>query len=247
MAFINVTFRSHALNIDTPFSVILPENCEREDIPTLYLLHGMYGNHSSWERKTAVERYANKRRIAVVMPDGENGFYQDMKYGKNYFAYVSEELVDYTRRIFRLSVKRENTFICGLSMGGYGAFNLALRRPDQYAAAASLSGCVDILARLQSCPWEREAKAIWGEDYKNTVQGSVSDNKWLMENFEAASPKPRLFACCGKQDILYEDNLAFRDYMRTQPFDYTYEEGEGIHDWVFWDTWLPRALEFLMG
>ena len=140
MALLTANFRSAALSHDTAVNIILPEGSPEEDFPTEFLLHGMHGDHSSWVRKTCIERYAAERRLAVVMPVGENSFYADMKYGKKSFTYVSEELGDYVRKIQRLSRKRERTFVCGLSMGGYGAFKLAMKKPEQYAAAASLSG-----------------------------------------------------------------------------------------------------------
>ncbi len=247
MAFITVTFRPAALNHDTTINVVLPESAPAEDIPTLYLLHGMHGDHTGWCRKTNIERYANERNIAVVMPDGENGFYTDMKYGKKHFTYVADELVDYTRRVFRLSPKREKTFICGLSMGGYGAFQIALRRPEQYAACASLSGCVDIVARLKTCSWTSEAAAIWGDEFSTCVKGTDSDIKHLIDTFPADAPKPRMFACCGRQDFLYADNLAFRDFMADKPFDFTFADGDGIHNWAFWDEWVVKAIDHMLG
>lgn len=247
MAFITATFRPAALNHDTTINVILPESAPTDDIPTLYLLHGMHGDHTGWCRKTNIERYANERNIAVIMPDGENGFYTDMKYGKKHFTYVADELVDYTRRVFRLSPKREKTFICGLSMGGYGAFQIALRRPEQFAACASLSGCVDIVERLKVCPWTTEAAAIWGDDFRTCAAGTVSDIKHLIETFPENAPKPRMYACCGKQDSLYADNLAFRGFMADKGFDFTFEDGDGIHNWAFWDKWVVRAIDHMMG
>lgn len=115
------------------------------------------------------------------MPDGENGFYTDMKYGKKHYTFVSEELVNYTRKVFRLSRRRERTFVAGLSMGGYGAFRLALTKPEQYSAAASLSGCLDIIARLDDCPWKNEATAIWGEDFASSARGTDSDLMYLLD------------------------------------------------------------------
>lgn len=247
MALFTATFRSASLSHDTAVNIIIPEAAPAEDIPTLYLLHGMHGNYSAWCRKTGIERYAAARNIAVVMPDGENSFYEDMKYGKKYFTYVADELVDYTRRIFRLSTKREKTFICGLSMGGYGSFKLALRRPEQYAACASLSGCVDIVERLKVCKWTNEAAAIWGDDFRTCTAGTASDIKHLIETFPADAPKPKMFACCGKQDSLYEDNLHFRDFMADKPFDYTFADGDGIHNWDFWDAWVAPAIDHMMG
>ena len=181
MALITVNFRSTVLSQETAVNIVLPEGCAEEDIPTVYLLHGMHGDHTSWCRKSNIERYAAERRLAIVMPDGENGFYTDMKYGKKHYTFVSEELVNYTRKVFRLSRRRERTFVAGLSMGGYGAFRLALTKPEQYSAAASLSGCLDIIARLDDCPWKNEATAIWGEDFASSARGTDSDLMYLLD------------------------------------------------------------------
>lgn len=250
MALFEATFRSKSLNMDTSFYIIIPESCPEEDIPTLYLLHGMHASHTSWVRKTRIEQYANDRNIAVVMPDGENSYYTDMKYGKNYYTYVADELVDYTRRIFRLSKKREKTFICGLSMGGYGALHTALKKPEQYAAAASLSGVVDIAGRVQTCKWTKEAAAIWGDNFKNEIAGSDADLYWLVESFPDSAPRPRIYVACGRQDGLYDDNVKFRDFMlttgREKGFEFKYEEGDGIHNWEFWDRWVVPAIDFML-
>lgn len=246
MALFSAVYRSAALSHDTGINIILPDNCPTEDIPTVYLLHGMHGDHTSWCRKTSIERYAQERGIAVVMPDGENSFYQDMKYGKKHFTYVADELVDYTRRVFRLSRKREKTFICGLSMGGYGAFLLALRRPEQYAACASLSGCVDMVDILRDCDWLDEAVGIWGENYRTCTKDTDSDLKWLVSTFPQDKPKPRMFSCCGREDDLFANNLSFRDFMASHPFDFTFVEDAGIHDWAFWDKWVAPAIDHMI-
>ncbi len=250
MALLKATFRSSSLNMDTCFNVILPESCSEEDIPTLYLLHGMHGNHSHWVRKSRIEQYANDRKIAVIMPDGENSYYTDMKYGKDFYTYLADELVDYTRRIFKISRKREKTFICGLSMGGYGAVRTALKKPEQYAAAASLSGVLDIANRVKSCSWTREASAIWGDNFKAELAGSDADLLWLIKSFPETAPRPRIYSACGRQDSLYNDNITFRDYMYTvgqeKGFDFKYEEGDGIHNWDFWNKWVVNAIDFML-
>ncbi len=246
MAFLTLSFRAAALNHNTTVNVILPDGIY-EDIPTLYLLHGMHGDHTGWCRRTSIERYANDRGIAVVMPDGENGFYTDMKYGKKHFTYVADELVEYTRKIFPLSCKREKTFIAGLSMGGYGAVMLALRRPEQYAACASLSGAVDMARRLENVNWGNEAIAIWGENYRTGVIGTEGDIRHLVDTFPADAPKPRIFSCCGTEDYLYPSNCEFNAFMAEHPeFDFTFEEGPGVHNWVFWDGWICRCIDHML-
>ena len=249
MALFTIQYRSPALNKTTSINVVIPENAPAEDIPTLYLLHGMHGNHSDWERKTSIERYAQDRNIAVVMPDGENSFYHDMKYGEAYFTYIADELVAYTRKIFRLSHKREKTFIAGLSMGGYGAFRIALMRPHQYAAAASLSGCVDMATRVMNNVWNDRvalAQGIWGADFRGALRDTDSDLFYLIKNLPADAPHPRLYAACGTEDSLYADNITLRDFMAEHPeFEYSFTSAPGIHNWAFWDKWIRPAMDYM--
>ena len=248
MALIKVNFRSKVLLEETALNIILPEGCAEEDIPTVYLLHGMHGDHTLWCRKTNIERYAAERRMAIVMPDGENGFYTDMKYGKKHYSYVSEELVDFTRRVFRLSRRRERTFVAGLSMGGYGAFRIALTKPEVYSAAVSLSGCLDILSRLDNCKWHDIAVAIWGEDYANSVRGTSGDLFYLIDRYREvpAALRPRLYAACGTEDELYAANIDFCRKIDGAGFDFRFSDAPGGHNWAFWDSHIVKALDFFL-
>ncbi len=250
MALFSIQYRSPALNKTTSITVVIPESAPAEDIPTLYLLHGMHGNSTDWPRKTSIERYAQDRNIAVVMPDGENSFYHDMAFGEKYFTYVADELVAYTRKMFRLSHKREKTFIAGLSMGGYGAFRIALMRPHQYAAAASLSGCVGMDTPGMCRMWGQLtslAQSIWGVDYKAHLSGNDSDLFYIVKNWPADAPRPRLYSACGTEDSLYGDNIAFRDFMADHTeFDYSFTSAPGIHNWTFWDSWICPAIDYMM-
>ena len=144
-------FRSAVLRRNTAITVILPTPEQEnepiaKDMKVLYLLHGMYGDESSWIRYSNVERYAKDLggNMAIVMPGVGNSFYQDMVHGERFYTYMTEELPKFIQGLFPVSKKREDTYIAGLSMGGYGAFFLALSRPDLYSAAASFSGAVDI-------------------------------------------------------------------------------------------------------
>ena len=134
MALLNVCFHSEVLGKQVQMNVILPQRSrgqigmksieEKVDAyPTLYLLHGMSDDYTIWERRTSIERYASEKGIAVVMPDGDLSWYTDMKYGGRYFTFMSDELPAVCRDFFpKMSDKREDTFVAGLSMGGYGAF-----------------------------------------------------------------------------------------------------------------------------
>ena len=144
MAFLHCEIASESLRMATAVDVILPDKGELSEVKTLYLLHGLTDDCTGWTRYTAVERYARERGLAVVLPEVQRSFYTDMAYGLPYFTYVSEELPAVCRRMFGLGAAREQNYIFGLSMGGYGAMKCALTYPDRYAGAASFSGVCDL-------------------------------------------------------------------------------------------------------
>jgi putative tributyrin esterase len=256
MALINCKFYSVVLSMEVPVYVILPENQGgvREggapiegNCPVLYLLHGFSADESDWIRKSGIERYVDNKNIAVVMPSGLNRFYSDAHDGSfNYLKYVSEELPQRMKQFFHISGRREDTFIAGLSMGGYGAFKLALNCPEKYCAAASLSGALDIVD-LYEHPVNGHnlwMKSIFGE--LNDLKGSVNDLRAVAKQLKTSGKDiPMLYQCCGMEDFIYGNNVKFRDYLKTLNYNWMYEEGPGIHDWNYWDAAIQRVLNWL--
>jgi S-formylglutathione hydrolase FrmB len=149
--------------------------------------------------------------------------------------------------LFPISTKREETFIAGLSMGGYGAFRIAFNKPERFAAAASLSGALDMAYDTfsDSPPeWVAERRNIFGDLDK--MAGSSHDLRFLAEQLVASGvPRPRLYQCCGTEDHLYEQNQRFLIFARSLKLDLTYEEGPGEHEWGYWDLMIQRVLAWL--
>lgn len=244
MALITCTIGSKSLGKETQFVAILPENAPMP-LRTVYLLHGLSDNETTWLRRSVVELYAAEYGVAIIMPDGERSFYTDMVSGGNFFTYIADELVETTRKLFPLSHRREDTFIAGLSMGGYGAMKIALQRPETFAAAATFSGCVDIAGRMNSREIPlKEFAAIWGENA--VLENTKEDLFWLAKNLQGETIKPRIYQECGTEDFLYADNVRFRDFLQTLDFDFHYEERPGEHNWPFWNVALPKALAFFL-
>lgn len=257
MALITNQFYSEVLEMAMTMNVILPEaNRVPEDkqyriangeYPTLFLLHGLADDESAWGRYTSIERYANEEGLAVVMPNGDRSFYTDIENGHAYFKYISEEIPRIAQKFFPLSKKREDNFVAGLSMGGYGAFKIGLTYPDRFAAIASLSGVLDIDLR-----WQEQEAAGMGRPYqmafgKTPVRGTENDIFYLFNDaIETKGPLPKLFQCCGTEDFLYEGNLNFRKLALKHPkLDYTYQEGPGAHTWDYWDCQIQKVLKWL--
>jgi putative tributyrin esterase len=251
-----VNLFSNVLTLRCTLNVILPQRtiAEKRKSPqpsfrTLYLLHGHSDDQTAWQRWTSIERYVEGLNLVVVMPAVQNSFYTDMVYGGKYFTFLTEELPFLLADMFPLSQKREDTFVAGLSMGGYGAFKLAFSRPDLYAAAASLSGAVDICEVVkehddpENAAWLQKMRAIFGDLDK--VPGSRHDLFSLAASVSLLKEKPHLFQYCGTEDELYSANIRFRDHVRSLPLDLTYAEGPGDHTWGYWDAMIQKVLAWL--
>jgi putative tributyrin esterase len=252
MALIHCNFFSEVLNVCTSMDVILPQQKKSKTWhktgkhPVLFLLHGLSDDHTIWQRRTAIERYVEAMGLAVVMPAVGRSWYTDMAAGDRYWTYISEEVPARAREFFPLSEAREHNFVAGLSMGGYGAFKLALRCPRKFAAAASLSGALDLVNRIPTYDEDRqrEMKNIFGD--LSAFPGSLNDLFFLAHRLaKSGGPKPLLFQCCGTEDYLYPHNRRFRDHARNLSLPLCYEEGPGVHDWAFWDRWIQRVLQWL--
>ena len=159
MALLHVNFYSRTLERETQMDVILPEAAKKligmegvatRQCKTLYLLHGMSDDQTIWQRRTSIERYAAAYGLAVVMPTTDLGWYTDMYRGDKYFAFITRELPAVCRDLFpMMSPRREDTYVAGLSMGGYGALKCALRARAMCSAAGLRCQARQISA---SCP-----------------------------------------------------------------------------------------------
>lgn len=247
MALLQCSFFSESLRISSSMNVLLPQNAAGTDREpaVLYLLHGMSDDHSIWLRRTSIERYAAAWPLAVVMPAVNRSCYADMAHGAAYWTFVSEELPRIVQSFFKVSADPRKTFVAGLSMGGFGAFKLALEHPERFAAAASLSGCLDmraLTARREVLSAE-ECENIFGPH--GPAEGSIDDLPALAGR-SAAHSRVRFYQCCGTGDFLYQDNLVFRDQALRQGLNLLYEEHAGqTHEWGYWDRQIERVLRWL--
>lgn len=251
MALMHAHFFSRALNVASSVEVILPESDQgigvtaagSEALPkVLYLLHGYSDDHTIWQRRTSVERYAARHNLAVIMPAVNHSFYCNEARGERYWDYVAEELPAQMQRFFRISDKPEDTYVAGLSMGGYGAMKLALSHPERFAAAASFSGASDIvsLSRRHTDDWNR----IFG---RQAVRGSENDLYHLMKQNADAPRKPRLYVSCGTADFLYDQHKKFVPALKEQGWDVTsYEEPDAVHEWGFWDREIAKFIPWML-
>jgi putative tributyrin esterase len=256
LAHLRCDFFSDVLGLSTSMTVILPQQTSAQiglrgkapdaNPPVLYLLHGLSDDDTIWLRRTSIERYVAAMGLAVVMPQVHRSFYTDEARGLRYWTFLTEELPELVSRFFRVSSHPTETFVAGLSMGGYGAFKWALRHPGRFAAAASLSGALNIAGKKRSEGWPQDpafADRLFGN---RSPAGSDDDLTSLVKRTGlSAATCPRLYLCCGTDDELYADNVHFRDAAVEHSLPLTVDFGPGEHEWGYWDAKIQDVLSWL--
>jgi putative tributyrin esterase len=243
MAFVECQIKSYVLEMNVSVNVLIPQDIKKDEkVKVLYLLHGYIGNQTDWMRYSSIERYAQNHRLAIIMPAAYNSYYTNIANGFKYFTYISEELPDIMESMFPISSKREDNYVCGLSMGGYGAFKIALTFPNKFSKAASLSGALDVDTLLRNNDdrsRDQFYKSIFGSE---PITNTKNDLFHLVKN---AQPVPDLYIGCGTEDFLYDNNLQFIDFLKKHQIPYTYEASKGEHNWAFWDAYIQKVLKWL--
>ena len=253
MAIMEVQLVSHALMRCVPVQVILPADkwnpdgtlMPRRKFKTLYLLHGLWGSCTDWLTCSRIRQWAEKRDLAVVMPSGDNSFYVDRpESGNNYGEFLGRELIEMTRRMFPLSEKREDTFIAGLSMGGFGAMRNGLKYADTFGAIASLSGAFHVMDyEALGASSKAFGDALFGSQEK--MKKTDLNPRMLARTLAKAGKKPKIYMSCGTEDSLMPSNRDFRALLEDNGFDVTWYEGPGGHNWDFWNEDICRILDWL--
>ena len=249
MALLHVRYESEALLMELGMDVIIPSKSQypteqpREEYPVLYLLHGMGQGETSWQRYTRIERYVKDLDVVVVMPTGHRSFYTNTLAGNKYFDMMTKELPAVCRSMFPIKAGRENSFVCGLSMGGYGALKLGILSPETYSHAASLSGVVALPEKnhMNNPDKRRELLHYFGENLFDTEHDLLH---MAQKQLDRGVDLPKLYMACGTEDSLYWTSQLFMSRFAGK-LDITYREGPGAHTWDFWDEYVQYVLEWL--
>lgn len=252
MALAELNFYSEALGMQTTVNVIIPQksssgeigiksDAKDEKYKCVYLLHGLSDNHSIWLRRTSIERYAQEYGICVVMPCADKSFYTDMKDGGKYYTYIANELPRIIREFFNVSEKREDNFIAGNSMGGYGALKIGLRECDSFCACAGLSSVADIVGLTDT--FRDVYIPIFGEELNIPDE----ENLFFLTQSNNNNPnKPKIYMGVGTEDYMYKENIKLKEHIESLDFDFTYRESSGTHCWEFWDEYIQYVLEWML-
>ncbi|MEK5480259.1 alpha/beta hydrolase family protein [Paenibacillus sp. FSL R5-0407] len=262
MAFFQVNFYSKTLKRLVSFNALIPvdapeipgqEKMEQGPMKSLYLLHGYSGNHMDWVTGSKIQELSLTHHIAVFMPSGENNFYlDDTDRGQLYAEFIGNELLEFTRNAFPISTKKEDTFIGGLSMGGYGALRNGLKYADNFSGIIALSSAL-ITRNIAGIPVDfkdpiadyKYYRSVFGD--LNELLGSDKDPEALLLQLKQENAAiPHIYMACGTEDFLLRENREYHAFLIDQGIEHTYVEGPGTHDWNFWNEYIEKAFKWML-
>lgn len=259
MAKLTVTYYSKALVRNTTFKMFIPndphedaeaDRKEKKPMKTIFLLHGYTGDADNWIPEYIAEKY----NFAIVIPSGENGFWLDgLATGHKFATFVGEELVSYVRATFGLAMTAEDTYIMGLSMGGFGSLHTALAYPDTFSKTIALSSALimhevsqmkdGIGNSIANYYYYREC---FGEPEK--LLESDNNPETLVKKLIVSGKKiPDIYMACGTEDFLLEENRSFHKFLEEQNVEHTYIESPGVHNMEFWSQYVVKFTDMIFG
>jgi S-formylglutathione hydrolase len=151
---------------DRDVTVYLPPSYATERArryPVIYLLHGYGGTDANWTgRQLNLPEIADRvfaagtaREMIVVMPNAfslhKGSMYSSSVTTGDWETYIARDLVSYVEDHYRTIAERTSRGLAGASMGGYGAFRIAMKRPDVFSSLYILSACC-LTAQLNPRP-----------------------------------------------------------------------------------------------
>jgi len=231
------------------YRVLLPPGYPDDGpYPVVYFLHDFFGGSAIlWRKGVAAEL---ERRMAagelpqfvLVAPAGDRGWWSDSYDGRRrYESWLHDRLLPEIERRYRVIPGREGRAVTGISMGGFGALKSALRRPELWSHASSLSGAL-IPLDLESVlgfPWlqRRVLLRVFGPIESADAVYHRDDLRTLARR-TAPPDAPPLLLRCGREDEYRlapaAEKLAAR--LERSGWQVTLHLEPGAHDWVYWRT-----------
>ena len=261
--FDNLSLPSKILKMDRKYALYLPPDYETSSrsYPVLYLLHGAGDDQTGWVQFGEVQHIADKAindgiatPMIIVMPDantGRRGYVNTPKGDWLYEDFFFQEFMPYIEKTYRIKAEKQYRAVAGLSMGGHGTFIFGLHHPELFAAASPLSAAVGPKTREENRFDSNEGitEAQKEEYFKKysvlDMIESIPDEAIKSTNPEDQNKKVRWYIDCGDDDFLFEGNALVHIAMRKKGIAHEYRVRDGIHNWTYWRTSLPKVLEFI--
>lgn len=237
----DVTY-SEVLGFDWNYSLYLPEDFAQRSYPILYLLHGAFGHHNDYVYHANLNEMVNHLMqkkllppMIIAMPDGFNSYYVDVGSLKMESAII-QSFIPYIENTYGIHVSKEERFIAGLSMGGYGASRFALTYPKLFSRAYLFSPAVWVepnthcAVRAKFHLFTQGRKPFCQELWQKYHPLS------LFASYQKSASPVHFYVESGAQDeivAVHDVNFFVQQLKRVAHVSYQVDDGSG-HSWDFW-------------
>ena len=258
----SLTIDSKILGKQVKYTIYLPFDYETSSryYPVVYLLHGMGDNDMGWmqfgEANLIADEAIATREIPpmiLVMPDAGVSFYiNNFDNSLRYEDFFIQEFMPYIEKTYRIRAEKRFRGIAGLSMGGYGTLNYALKYPEKFSACVAFSAAIfspESVMQTNEQGWGimkplfgpyKEGDARLTAHYKNNNAFDITTSKG-----KEAYNQLRIMLDCGDDDFLTDDNCRLHIHLNKLGIKHEFRMRDGAHNWLYWRSGLPVGLKFI--
>jgi len=210
--------------------------------PVVYLLHGHSDSYDYWIKEIPnIKNDADDFQFILVCPDGGyNSWYFDSPIDstRKYETHISREVVKYVDSNYHTIPDRNHRAITGMSMGGHGAFYIALRHTDIFGAVGSTSGGVDLTPFKTH--WQINEQIGDTINYKDNWKNMTIIN--MIEHYPTSTLS--IIFDCGTNDFFHIVNRNLHEKMLQLKILHDYIERPGAHTNEYWQNSIDYQLLF---
>lgn len=242
----SINIPSQCLKRDISINIVLPETPSGK---WLLLLHGYGGDKDEWLTKSSVADFVDKYGITLILPSCCDGYYEDTQEPMGHF--LGEELPTFVCKYFSLSRRREDAYICGVSMGGFGALLIGSRYSNVYGKIASFGGAFiihDIAIGNPGVLGNADVnyfRQVFGDF--STLEGSGRDPLTHIQTAVDENRMSAVYLLCGVKDVVYQGNERIRKGLHRMGVPVKLVAiPEGGHTWVCWNPYIEQLLMWLL-
>lgn len=241
----SIDYRSSVLGRNVPIRIIVPNG---KNLACLFLLHGYGGNQNQWFEKSCIEKMAEKNKMVVVMPCCGNAYYEATQ--EDIPRFLGEELIAFARNNLPISHSKNDTYIAGVSMGGFGSLLVAAKYSSVFGKVASFSGAFIIHDVAIGNPGVlgnadiNYFRSVFGDF--STLGGSSRDPTAEMIRSSKSENIPAILLLCGNEDVLYRANLGVVQALKANGISVEWHSSAGGHHWTLWNGMLPYVIRWFI-
>jgi S-formylglutathione hydrolase FrmB len=229
---IRFTIKSPLVHATMPVAAVVPASASGQERPLLIFLHGKGGNENSSLSPQLFAALAalGSRAPDVVFPYGGPDSYWHNRADGAWGSYVMDEVIP--QAIARLGADPTRIAIGGVSMGGFGALNLARLYPKRFCAVGGHSAAI-----WTSGGYSAPGAFDNAEDFaRNNVIGAA----------RAGNPYPGLavWIDAGSEDPFRSADTTLAQLLHTDGVPVQFHIWPGVHSLSYWDSHWSNYLQF---